>query len=187
VAPWIAPRPGRTPVASEAPPPCVQTGETRVLAAANQEFARGERAALLLTIHEQHSAHIRAIQQLADDRGAELSMREAEWEAVNRGLQAELHEKVGEANRVIVELQAEMHGKVSERDQLLRERNELILGLEERIRERDEIIRTNLQWIIDLRKRFRAIRMLPAWQLVRVCLQLRRSLRGIKHKVLRDR
>ena len=37
-----------------------------------------------MTIHEQYNTHIRAIQQLADDRSAELRTREAERDAVTR-------------------------------------------------------------------------------------------------------
>jgi hypothetical protein len=181
VAPWVARHSGQTPVSSESPRPRSEGGEAGV-AAVIPEAARGDRAALLQTIHEQYSAHVRAIQQLADDSGAELRARAGERDAIIRGLQAELHEKVGEANRVIADLQAEMHGKVGERDQLLSERDELIRDLEQRIRERDEIIQNNDQWIADLQQKLRAIRMSPAWHLVRAYAQLSRRLRaGTKH------
>ena len=78
----------------------------------HDEASAEERTALLHTIQEEINAYNWASRRLTEARQGEVVDRDA----TILGLQAELHQKVGECNRIIGELQAELHAKVGERD-----------------------------------------------------------------------
>jgi glycosyltransferase involved in cell wall biosynthesis/predicted O-methyltransferase YrrM len=61
----------------------------------------------------------------------------SERDAVFQGLQAELHTKVGECNRIITGLQSELHEKVGQRDQVI---HDLQAELLEKVGQRDGTI-----------------------------------------------
>jgi hypothetical protein len=130
---------------------------------------QAERAALLSTIHEQYTAHLRAIQHSTDEWRAETSRRDV----LIGDLQAELHAKVDERDREIGRLETELRTKVGEANRVLAhlqaERDQVIGSLQAQL----AAIEGSRVWRIAsayrrLRERLRAgVGNLRSWRLPR--------------------